>query len=361
MLDAKLPMRFWAEAIRTAVYLHRRTPTVACNHQTPYEKLHGEKPKLDHLRRFGCIAYKFIPKEQRQDKKFGERSRPCMMLGYVHDTTKIWRLWDFDRNLNGGAVECSNVVFDEDRNGFQARDRWQPEDYDIVFPEDSERRAVNALIVQKANRGGDEPDAIETDAIPHPYEPDPISLKEAMASRHRASWVEAMKEEWKSLGVNLTFDFDIELTFNANGLPTEATLKAIGSRWVFRMKINPDGSIKFKARLVIKGYEQVKGINFSETYAPVSKLSTLRMLLALAAQRRWKIDHLDVKSAFLNPAIDKDNVYMTLPEGIEEIDPSLSKSTVVRLRKALYGLKQAPRLWYDNINQFLLLHVATRG
>jgi hypothetical protein len=91
------------------------------------------------------------------------------------------------------------------------------------------------------------------------------------------------------------------------------------------------------------------------TYAPVSKLSTLRMLLATAAQRNWKIDHMDVKSACLNPAIDKDNVYMTLPKGIEEIEPSLSGSkSIVRLRKALYGLKQAPKLWYDSINQFLL-------
>jgi hypothetical protein len=73
----------------------------------------------------------------------------------------------------------------------------------------------------------------------------------------------------------------------------------------------------------------------------------------MAAQRGWKIDHLDVKTAFLNPQIDRDNVFMTLPDGIETIYPSLAGSTV-RLPKALYGLKQAPKLWYDNINEFLL-------
>jgi hypothetical protein len=117
MLDAKLPMKFWAESIRTATYLHQRTPTAACSHKSPYEVLFGEKPRLDHLRRFGCTTYKYIPKEQRDHKKFGKRSRPCMMLGYVHDTTKIWRIWDFERGIHGGAIECSNVIFDEENDG----------------------------------------------------------------------------------------------------------------------------------------------------------------------------------------------------------------------------------------------------
>jgi hypothetical protein len=76
LIDTKLPMRFWAEAVRTAVYLHQRTATAAGNHITPYKKLLSQKPNLDHLRRFGCTAYKYIPKDQRSDKKFGERSRP---------------------------------------------------------------------------------------------------------------------------------------------------------------------------------------------------------------------------------------------------------------------------------------------
>jgi hypothetical protein len=277
-----------------------------------------------------------------------------MMLGYVHGTTKIWRFWDFDRNLNGGAIECSNVIFSEDQNGFQTKN--QMEDYDIQFPEESDdeqtgRRTANALIIEKANRGGD--GAIDSNPISLLNEPDPISLEEAMASPHRSVWIDAMKGEWGSLLENLTFKFngdgpasDAPSKAIGDGLPSNATLKAIGSRWVFRTKPNPDGSIKFTARSVIKGYEQVKGIDFNETYAPVSKLSTLRMLLTIAAQRNCKIDHMDVKSAFLNPAIDKDNVYMILLKGIEEIDPSLSGSTF-RLRKALYGLKQAPKLCND--------------
>jgi hypothetical protein len=368
MLDAKLPMKFWAESIRTATYLHQRTPTAACSHKSPYEVLFGEKPWLDHLRRFGCTAYKYIPKEQRDHKKFGKRSRPCMMLGYVHDTTKIWRIWDFERGIHGGAVECSNVIFDEENDGIHSQSHDETDDYDIEFPNKepsaaalaaqavamtarAERRAINAQIVKTANalvaksetRGGDE----TSSSLYH--DADPISYAEVKASPHRKEWEAAMKDEWQSLLENVTFDFAID-----DGLPPEKSLKAIGSKWVFRRKIGPDNSIRYKARLVIKGYEQVPGIDFGETYAPVSKLSTLRLLLAMSAQRGWKIDHMDVKTAFLNPEIDRDNVFMSLPEGIETIDSTLSRSVTVRLRKALYGLKQAPKLWHDNINEFLL-------
>jgi hypothetical protein len=142
MLDAKVPMRFWAEAIKTACYLHRRTPTSSLPANkgsdsepgstiTPHEALYGTSPKLHHLRRFGCVVYKHIPKEQRSGK-FSERSRPCMMLGYVHQTTKIWRIWDFSSGPRGRAVECSNVIFAEDQNACEKR---IPEDPGIS-PED---------------------------------------------------------------------------------------------------------------------------------------------------------------------------------------------------------------------------------
>jgi hypothetical protein len=145
-----------------------------------------------------------------------------------------------------------------------------------------------------------------------------------------------MNEELESLLENETWE-----ATNADAIKNTTV---IGSRWVFKTKINPNGSTRFKARLVIKGYQQVKEIDFSETFAPVSKLATLRTLLAFAGDHDWQIDHLDVVTAFLNPKIDKDDVLMELPEGRE----------VVRLKKALYGLRQAPRLWYEDINNFLL-------
>ena len=79
---------------------------------------------------------------------------------------------------------------------------------------------------------------------------------------------------------------------------------------MFKTKINPDDTIRFKARLVIKGYQQIEGLDFTETYAPVSKMATLRMLLSHCAKSSWSLDHLDVVTAFLNPKVDRDDIYM---------------------------------------------------
>jgi len=117
ILDANVAIIFWPEAIRTACYLHQRSPTSSLiDNQSPYEALYGTIPKIRHLRRFGCRVYKHIPPTQRTEKKFENRSSMCMMLGYVHNTTKIWRIWDFNSGTTGRAVECSSVVFDKEEN-----------------------------------------------------------------------------------------------------------------------------------------------------------------------------------------------------------------------------------------------------
>jgi hypothetical protein len=111
LLDSGLPDEMWAEALETALYLQARSPSSALEGRSPYEVLHGEKPPIYHLRRFGCSASRLIPKEQREGK-FGPRSRECVFLGYVHNTTKIWRVWDpvFRR-----VVSSSDIIFDESR------------------------------------------------------------------------------------------------------------------------------------------------------------------------------------------------------------------------------------------------------
>ena len=125
----------------------------------------------------------------------------------------------------------------------------------------------------------------------------------------------------------------------------------IGSKWVFKTKTNPDGSIRHKARLVIKGYMQP---DWGETYAPVGKLTTFRYLTSLAANYGLAIDHLDVVTAFLNPHIDDQELYMEIPNGWNSGN-GITAGAIVRLNKALYGLKQAPRLWYKDIDGFLYL------
>jgi len=134
MWEANVPSKFWPEAIRTACYLHRRSPTTSLSgNRSPFEALFGTVPPIEHLRRFGCRVFKHIPPAQRNEKKFGSRSNPSMMLGYVHNTTKIWRIWDFNSGKSGRAVECSSVVFDEQEDAFTSSTGEREEN--VEFPD----------------------------------------------------------------------------------------------------------------------------------------------------------------------------------------------------------------------------------
>jgi len=125
----------------------------------------------------------------------------------------------------------------------------------------------------------------------------------------------------------------------------------IGTKWVFRNKEDEYGMvIRNKARLVVKGFTQIKGLDFGETYAPVARLESIHILLAFAAHHVFKLFQMDVKSAFLNGPLSE-TVYVEQLPGFE--DPH-HPDHVYKLDKALYGLKQAPRAWYDCLKDFLL-------
>ena len=133
--------------------------------------------------------------------------------------------------------------------------------------------------------------------------------------------------------------------------------KAIGLKWIFKIKRNSDGRInKYKSRLVAKGYVQRYGVDYEEVFAPVARIETIRLLINLAATNGWEIHHLDVKTAFLHGEL-KETVYVTQPEGFEVKG---SEHKVYKLKKALYGLKQAPRAWNDKLNKILLGFKFTR-
>jgi hypothetical protein len=125
----------------------------------------------------------------------------------------------------------------------------------------------------------------------------------------------------------------------------------VGTKWVFRNKQDEHGVVtRNKGRLVAKGYSQVEGLDFGETYAPVARLESIRILLAYATYHGFKLYQMDVKSAFLNGPV-KEEVYVEQPPGFED---SEYPTHVYKLSKALYGLKQAPRAWYECLRDFLI-------
>jgi hypothetical protein len=451
MIDSQAPIQFWGEAVNTAVYLHQRSPNEGLKrkndrdgyqapYEMPYEMLHGfGKPthdadgnkisyqaSLHNLRRFGCYASRLIPEVQRRGK-FGPRSKPCMMVGYTHDSKTLWRIWDpeFQR-----VRAQSEVVFDEERNAHMSCQHESNEIDMFGLSEDEEyveetdtgdeplrgqdsqpthigKRPASLMHEapdeeaeiarsrrlrqedQTAQRSAAEAEnahsqrlrredqtaqrsaaAIKKSSRVPPASPappiatrvtrsqgknsaealtaseatgDPFTYAEAMESPQRDHWKRAMEEESTSILLNNTFS-----ALNSREA-RQLQVKPIGSKWVYKTKPNPDGSTWYKARLVIKGYEQT---DFGETYAPVGKLTTFRYLISLIGRYGSNMDHLDVVTAFLNSEIDADDIYVTLPEGWPEV--LNAAKIIVRLRKALYGLKQAPRLWHDDFNAFLL-------
>jgi len=407
LLDSCLEEEFWAEAVNTAVYLHARSPSRSIGSFTPDEKLVGVKPELGHLRRFGCAAYKLIPEAQRTGK-FGERAKKCIFLGYVHETVKIWRLWDPESKR---VIQASDIRFSEaetmgKRKSTSTKDQLEvlrPCIPDGILVGDAQTAPMEEVIrVVAPNTWGDTVNtpsrttvecgrgikATDSSSLPEgedtgvttdvrddrPENPpapvlrrsgrhsrlaqahsamlepgasdeaecDPLSYREALEQSCYADWKDAMGAEFRSLIENKTWTYCSTVPVGAH---------PIGCKWVYILKTNPDGSRCFKARLVIKGYEQT---DVGETFAPVAKLVSFRMMLALGALNGWEIDHMDVVTAFLNPPVNGD-IYMLMPEGIEWLDPYQPASMTVRkLNKALHGLKQAPRLWYEHIDEFLL-------
>ena len=167
---------------------------------------------------------------------------------------------------------------------------------------------------------------------------DPVTLEDAYQFEE---WREAMQAEMKMIEGNKTWEL-VEKPENKN---------AIGVKWIFRTKYNVDGTVnKYKARLVVKGYVQQPGIDYGDTFAPVARMDTIRLLLAISANKGWKVFHMDVKSAFLNGILHEE-VYVEQPEGF--IVPG-EEDKVYRLHKALYGLKQAPRAWYSRVDTYFV-------
>jgi hypothetical protein len=153
-------------------------------------------------------------------------------------------------------------------------------------------------------------------------------------------WVVAMQEELNNFARNEVWS-----------LVERPKQNVIGTKWVFRNKQDEYGVvIRNKARLVAQGFSQIEGLDFGETYAPVARLESIRILLAFSTHHDFKLYQMDVKSAFLNGPLSK-VVYVEQPSGFE--DPKYPYH-VYRLDKALYGLKQAPRAWYDCLKDFLL-------
>ena len=163
----------------------------------------------------------------------------------------------------------------------------------------------------------------------------------AMKSGEKENWTEAMLQELKSLEETKTWDL-VERPNDKNVIP---------GKWVYKIKTKADGSLdKYKARYVAKGFKQIEGVDYGDTFARTSKPETFRLILSLAAKENFTLKQMDVKSAYLYPKI-KEEIYLEQPQGFEKFDEKGSK-LVCRLNKSIYGLKQAAKIWYEELATF---------
>lgn len=166
----------------------------------------------------------------------------------------------------------------------------------------------------------------------------PTTISQALADPR---WRKAVTDEFNSVIQNGTYSL-VPPTLNQN---------TVSCRWIFTIKYNPDGSVRrYKVRLVARGYTQVPGVDYTETFSPVIKSTTIRLVLDIAVSRSWPIKQLDVNNSFLQGTLTEE-VYTTQPPGFVDAD---HPHHVCRLHKALYGLKQAPRARYRELSNHLL-------
>ena len=342
LLDAKLSHIFWAEAISTATYLRNRCPTKAIDGMTPYEAWYGYKPKVKHLRVFGCDAYMHIPKDERS--KFESKATKCLLLGYGK-RTKGYRLFDPIRRK---VLHSRDVTFNESEQKSETTSNDDPS-HELILDFSSDCEPGTSTESQTQDQRPEPRRSTRQTRPPEYYgiqshfteeRKQPTSLEEATTCPESSKWTQAMETEMKSLKDNDVWELV--------RLPTGK--KAVGSKWVYKIKTGADGAPeRYKARLVAQGFTQQFGSDYDETFCPVVRQESLRVLIALSVQYGLKLHQVDVTTAFLNGNLEEE-VYMTQPKGFVKRG---EEHLVCKLIKSIYGLKQSPRCWNTALDTHL--------
>ncbi|RVX18665.1 Retrovirus-related Pol polyprotein from transposon TNT 1-94 [Vitis vinifera] len=396
LLHSNVPFRFWGDAVLTACYLINRMPSSVLHDQIPHSLLFPDQP-LYFLppRVFGCTCFVHILTPG-QDK-LSAKAMKCLFLGYSR-LQKGYRCYSLETHR---YFISADVTFFEDSPFFSTTSESLPVSevlpIPIVSPPDAmpprplqvyHRRPRVVAPLPFAEAPVDSlpiPSALLAPALPSPNDL-PIAVRKGTRSTrnphpiynflsyHRLSspysafvsaissvslpksthetlshpgWRQAMMDEMAVLHSNGTWDLVV--------LPSGKS--TVGCRWVYAVKVGPDGQVdRLKTRLVAKGYTQVYGSDYGDTFSPVAKIASVRLLLSMAAMCSWPLYQLDIKNVFLHGDLAEE-VYMEQPPGFVAQGES---SLVCRLRRSLYGLKQSPRAWFSRfssvVQEFGMLH-----
>jgi len=398
---------FWTYAARHACMLHNMLPsTRLAGEISPYQALYRMPPDVSNVRVWGCSCWYYLPDHER-DSKISPRALPAVHLGldprrngyvvyipHLNRITTAYHLTFQERKFlhftPHGIVNIPRKIRplrDVEQTYREPRDTDQPH----VSPSTDEPQATNDLPTC------DHPHCTlpqHSDDIPHSYETRPTrdlgpnpprypnrpspnyielamylddvskdllavthddtlsdiltpsTYEDAIRSRHASRWRESMNLEIEDLLKHDTWEL-----VPRNQVPK--THKVAKSRWVYKVKVNKDGSIeRFKSRFVVCGYSQVKGVDYTHSFSATMRATSFRLLMALATYDKLKLEHFDVTSAFTQSEIDK-VIFVEPPKGYPQSTPD-GTPCVLRLRKALYGTKQASRMWQLKLRKHLV-------
>ncbi|CAL9012449.1 unnamed protein product [Prunus brigantina] len=425
---ASLPTKFWVHSVAHAVYLINRMPSEVLNHQSPFLKLFGHAPNVQHLRVFGTAVYPYL--RCYNVHKLQPRIAQCVFMGYAQGYKGVLCF----NMLTGKFVVSRHVLHDERVFPFankmssfasgssHGNSQTTPVLVSIPIPVSSSTQAHSMSLSpsglqpavsqdvffphQVSNNDsishascsndsiGDRVPLVSMPAlvlrddqlqvlIPASSQYDDVSVPTGSVNTHTMTtrskdgivcrkpfsdyqcyyssipslpdetkpatyklasqspvWIKAMQEELDALHMQGTWIL----------VPKPCYKNVVGSKWVYRIKRNSDGTVsRHKARLVAQGFSQEPGLVFSETFSPVVRHTTVRLILSIAAMNKWSLRQLDVKNSFLHGDLEEE-VFMRQPPGFED---SAHPEFVCQLKKSLYGLKQAPRAWNAKFTSYL--------
>lgn len=341
----------WGEAVNYAVFTINHTGTSSVKGKSPVDLWFGRKIDINKLKSFGCDCY--VLKEDNKRGKTEKKSTKGLFVGYDTDSAGF-RVFI---NEVKDVVSSSNVVFDDkiETESFAEIEMLPAEtsversdtgsEYESLQADETEveesppvspvrRNLRNRRVLRPPSKFKDY--VTDTALILHdfeesiPGETSDIPVSEALKDEN---WKKAMSEEFDSLTKMKTWILTEK--------PIDIT--PLTCRWVLRKK--DDG--KYKARLVVRGFEQKEGKDYFEVFSPVARLMSIRLILSIAASEGMKIMTFDVKTAFLHGKLDE-RIFMYQPEGFND-----KSGRICELKKSLYGLKQAPKIWNATFSNFL--------
>ncbi|KAJ3698372.1 hypothetical protein LUZ61_002077 [Rhynchospora tenuis] len=379
MYHACIPFKYWDWIFESVNFVINRLPSSHTSPITPFEKLFQQKPDYNFLKTIGCACFPLL--RPYTDHKLQPRAELCVFMGYsslhkgyrcLHipsDKVYISRHVTFNEQLfpfaatsssdspepvmpvpnnltilpltSPSHVSTSPVCTTNQQSPVIQQHTQPPSHTDITTSVASHhmltRSKTNSLRPKK-NLRHQIYTATNYPVTPPNEESEPTCYTQASKSDN---WRQAMSVELNALAKNATWELVLP--------PANAHI--VGCKWLFKIKRKSDGSIeRYKARLVAKGYTQEEGLDYYETFSPVIKPTTVRVVLSIAISQQWQLHQLDVNNAFLHGEL-QETVYMQQPPGfVDELRPN----HVCHLKKALYGLKQAPRAWFQKLRTFLV-------